>query len=143
MQREVLAVQKRVLGDEHPDTLDTAGNLAVSCCEQGKHAEAEAHAARGACGAEAGAGRRAPRHARHSRATWHFRAASKGKHAEAEALQREVLAVQKRVLGDEHPRHAPHSRQPGSFVQRAGQARGGRGTAVRRQIHVKCTLSVQ
>ena len=35
-------MQKRVLGDEHPDTLNTAGNLALSCSEQGKYAEAEA-----------------------------------------------------------------------------------------------------
>ena len=41
MQREVLAVRKRVLGAEHPDTLTTASNLATSLSRQGKHAEAE------------------------------------------------------------------------------------------------------
>ena len=41
MQREVLAVQKRVLGAEHPGTLTTASNLAQSLSRQGKHAEAE------------------------------------------------------------------------------------------------------
>jgi len=35
MQREVLAVRKRVLGAEHPDTLTTANNLAASLNRQG------------------------------------------------------------------------------------------------------------
>ena len=41
MHREVHAVQTRVLGAEHADTLTTAGNLAISLNQQGKHAEAE------------------------------------------------------------------------------------------------------
>jgi hypothetical protein len=39
--REVLAVEKRVLGPEHPSTLTSAANLAASLMYQGKHAEAE------------------------------------------------------------------------------------------------------
>ena len=35
MQREVLAVGKRVLGAEQPDTLSTAGDLAASPAGQG------------------------------------------------------------------------------------------------------------
>jgi hypothetical protein len=34
MQREVLAVEQRVLGADHPDTLSTAGNLALSLSGQ-------------------------------------------------------------------------------------------------------------
>ncbi len=34
-------MEKRVLGAEHPDTLTSAGNLAASLSDQGKHAEAE------------------------------------------------------------------------------------------------------
>ena len=41
MEREVLAVEERVLGAEHPDTLTAAGNLAASLSRQGKHDEAE------------------------------------------------------------------------------------------------------
>jgi hypothetical protein len=41
MEREVLAVRKRVLGAEHPITLTTAHNLAASLMHQGKHDEAE------------------------------------------------------------------------------------------------------
>jgi len=41
IEREVLAVRKRVLGAEHPDTLTAAGNLAASLSDQGKYDEAE------------------------------------------------------------------------------------------------------
>ncbi len=41
MQRELLDMRRRVLGPEHPDTLNTMGNLAASLSGQGKHAEAE------------------------------------------------------------------------------------------------------
>ena len=36
IQREVLDVRRRVLGDEHPDTLNSASNLATSLSGQGK-----------------------------------------------------------------------------------------------------------
>jgi hypothetical protein len=39
--REVLDVQRRVLGEEHPDTLRSADHLALSLMHQGKHADAE------------------------------------------------------------------------------------------------------
>ena len=41
MERELLDVQRRVLGAEHPDTLYTRSNLAASLNGQGRHAEAE------------------------------------------------------------------------------------------------------
>jgi type II secretory pathway component PulJ len=41
MEREVLAVSKRVLGAEHPHTLNTANNLAASLKRQGKYDEPE------------------------------------------------------------------------------------------------------
>ncbi len=41
IEREVLGVQRRVLGEEHPDTLESAGNLALSLSHQGKYGDAE------------------------------------------------------------------------------------------------------
>ncbi len=41
MQRKLLDVRRRVLGPQHPSTLTTMGNLAVSLDGQGKQAEAE------------------------------------------------------------------------------------------------------
>ncbi len=37
----VLGVQRRVLGEDHPSTLTSAGNLATSLSRQGKRAQAE------------------------------------------------------------------------------------------------------
>ena len=41
MFRELLDVQRRVLGPEHPNTLATISNLTVSLSGQGTHVEAE------------------------------------------------------------------------------------------------------
>ena len=41
MLRELLDVQRRVLGADHQRTLATTGNLAASLYGQGKHSEAE------------------------------------------------------------------------------------------------------
>jgi tetratricopeptide (TPR) repeat protein len=41
MYRELLPIQQRVLGPEHPNTLLTAVNLASALHSQGKYAEAE------------------------------------------------------------------------------------------------------
>ena len=41
MERELIDVRRRVLGPEHPKTLNTMNNLACSLSGQGKHAEAE------------------------------------------------------------------------------------------------------
>jgi hypothetical protein len=54
MQREVLAVRKRVLGAEHPDTLNIAHNLADSLSGQGKYDEAEKMARMGDFEADGG-----------------------------------------------------------------------------------------
>ena len=50
MQREVLAVQKWVLGEKHPDTLRSARLFAASLPGQGRQAEAR-EAGRGTCDA--------------------------------------------------------------------------------------------
>ena len=102
LQREVLAVQKRVLGDEHPDTLDTACNLAISCSDQGKYAEAEALQREVLAVQKRVLGDEHP-DTLDTAGNLAASCSEQGKYAEAEALQREVLAVQKRVLGDEHP----------------------------------------
>ena len=102
LQVAVLAVRKRVLGEEHPNTLTTAGNLAVTYSQQGKHAEAEALqvavlAARKRVLDEEHPGTLT---AANNLALTYSR---QGKHAEAEPLQAAVLTARKRVLGEEHP----------------------------------------
>jgi hypothetical protein len=92
----------RVLGAEHPDTLMSAGNLASSLSDQGKHAGAEriqreVHGVlKRVLGAE-------HPHTLASAKSLASSLSHQGKHAEAERIQREVHEVQKRVLGAEHP----------------------------------------
>ena len=40
MHRTVLSVRHRVLGEEHPDTLDSMNGLAIALRKAGQHAEA-------------------------------------------------------------------------------------------------------
>ncbi|KAF2819853.1 kinesin light chain [Ophiobolus disseminans] len=74
LQVQVLQTMKRVLSDEHPDTLTSMSNLASMYWNQGRWKEAE----------ELGV-------------------QSQGRWKEAEELGVQVLQTMKRVLGDEHP----------------------------------------
>ena len=99
---EVLGVQRRVLGPEHPHTLNTMGNLACALTGQGKHAEAEQmerellDVRRRVLG---------PEHPSALATMCNLGCSlhGQGKHAEAEQMFREVLDLMRRVLGPEHP----------------------------------------
>jgi hypothetical protein len=125
-------VQRRVLGDEHPHTLTSANNLALSLSRQGKHAEAE-RIQREVLGASVQ--RRVLGEEHPETLTSAVNLASslsgQGKHAEAERIKREVLGVERRVLGDEHPSTLTtavrafwhrRSRTKGSTRRRSGSA---------------------
>ena len=98
MEREVLAVRKRVQGAEHPVTMTTAHNLATSLSSQGKHAEAEEMQREVLAVQKRVLGAEHP----DTMTTASNLATSlfyQGKHTEAEEMEREVLAVRQRVLG--------------------------------------------
>ena len=102
LQVAALAVQKRVLGEEHPNTLTAADNLAHTHSQQGKHAEAETLQVATLAVQKRVLGEEHPdtlTSAGNLAATY----SRQGKHAEAETLQVATLAVAKRVLGEEHP----------------------------------------
>jgi hypothetical protein len=96
------ARRSRELGEEHPDTLRSANNLARSLSNQGKYAEAERihrevlGARRRVLGEE---------HPDTLKSACNLASSLSGqeKHAEAERIHREVLGVERRVLGEEHP----------------------------------------
>ena len=100
--REVLAIAKRLCGENHPNTLLTAGNVALSLSNQGKYADAEAlfrdtvYRQRCVLGA-------AHPSALTTSANFADCLAHAGKLADAEAACRDVLTASKRVKGDDHP----------------------------------------
>ena len=99
---EVYATWRRVLGDEHPDTLTSANNLAETRRAQGDHAGARA------LHEEVYATRRRVLGDEHpdtltSANNLAETRYAQGDHAGARALLEEVYATRRRVLGDEHP----------------------------------------
>ena len=101
-------MRKRVLGAEHPSTLTSASNLAMSLAAQGKYAEAERierevhEAEKRVLGAE-------HPHTLSSANNLASSLSNQGKHADAERIRREVLGARKRVLGAEHPNTLKHT----------------------------------
>jgi tetratricopeptide (TPR) repeat protein len=99
---DVLVVQRRVLGPEHPETLATANNLANTLNAQGKHAEAETMYREVLAVERQVLG---PEHPSTLNTAGNLAVSldDQGKYDEAATMYREVLVVQRRVLGPEHP----------------------------------------
>jgi Flp pilus assembly protein TadD len=102
IEREVHGMMMRVLGAEHPHTLTSASNLAMSLLTQGKYADAERiqrevlEVRKRVLGAE-------NPHTLTSANNPAMSLSGQGKYADAERIEREVLDVQTLVLGAEHP----------------------------------------
>jgi tetratricopeptide (TPR) repeat protein/tRNA A-37 threonylcarbamoyl transferase component Bud32 len=99
---EALAINRRILGDEHPETLNSINNMGVLLQDQGKYDEAEVYfrkvleSSRHALGDE---------HRDTLRSINNMGAIlnAQGKYDEAETHFTEALAINRRILGDEHP----------------------------------------
>jgi hypothetical protein len=102
--RATFAVQQRVLGPEHPNTLHSAENLAAALRDEGKYAAAEEiHCETLAVLRRVLGPLRAPEHVDHSQQSVAGALQAQGKQTEAEAVSLETFAVQRRVLGPERP----------------------------------------
>jgi tetratricopeptide (TPR) repeat protein len=97
LQREVLDVQQRLLGADHPLTLRTRANLTASLRGQGKYAEAE-QMLRDSQARVGGGELRCTLSAASNLASSLLR---QGKYSEAEQIYREIHAARMRVLGPE------------------------------------------
>jgi tetratricopeptide (TPR) repeat protein len=97
--REVLDVQRRVLGEEHPWTLSTTGNLTSSLWRQGKNTGAERieREVLDTCRRVLGEEHPDTLDAAGSLANSLL---GQGRYAEAERIEREVLGAKRRVLGE-------------------------------------------
>ena len=98
----ILQSQRRVLGEEHPDTLGVMNNLAVTYVDAGKYDEAEELYMRLVAAKSRVLGREHPSTLLSMNAlgvTYRYQ----GRYAEAERLLSELRETRKRVLGPEHP----------------------------------------
>jgi hypothetical protein len=102
LNREVLAVHRRIRGDEHPNTLTLMSNLATNFINQGKLADAESIEREILVVRRRVLGPEHP-HTLSTVSNLSVSLAKQGKHAEAESIVRELLAVRRRVLGEHHP----------------------------------------
>jgi tetratricopeptide (TPR) repeat protein len=102
LQEQVMQARKRVLGDEHPDTMTNMGNLALTYSNQGRWKEAEELQVQVMQTMKRMLGDEHP-----DTLTSMNNLAStyrdQGRWKEAEELEVQVVQTRKRVLGDEHP----------------------------------------
>ncbi|MCU0254926.1 MAG: serine/threonine-protein kinase [Acidobacteria bacterium] len=100
--RLALETRRRVLGPEHPDTLQSAGALANSYVRQGGLAEAEALYRETLSIMERVLG---PEHVDTLKAKNNLASVigTTGRHTEAEAIHRATLETQRRIMGPEDP----------------------------------------
>jgi hypothetical protein len=87
---------------EHPATLTSAVNLAVSLCYQGKYAQAE-RIEREVLGTRRRILGEEHPDTLQSADNLAWSLSRQGKYADAERISREVLGARRRVLGEEHP----------------------------------------
>jgi serine/threonine protein kinase len=102
LQESALASRRRILGEEHPDTITSISNMGVLLDRQGKLAEAEPYLS------EALEKRRRVLGEEHpdtliSIINMGLLLQAQGKLAEAEPICRDALEKRRRVLGEEHP----------------------------------------
>jgi hypothetical protein len=102
LNRHVMEVRKRILGEEHLDTLISMNNLSKTMSDQGRHGEAtEIHRH------VLGVGKRIQGHEHPSTLLSMGNLAqslfNQGDLGEAEELQKQVMDMRKRILGEEHP----------------------------------------
>jgi tetratricopeptide (TPR) repeat protein len=118
--REALSVYRRVLGDEHLATLNTAACLAQSLWQQAKHAHAERiqREVLGVYKRVLGEEHHLTLNSAHNLAV---SLAGQRKYGQAEQIEREVLGGRRRVLGEEHPETLSSVHNLAQFLSFQGQ----------------------
>jgi tetratricopeptide (TPR) repeat protein len=98
---KVLAVHRKVLGEEHPDTASSINRLALNQKEQGQYALAEESARKALAIQRKVLGEEHPDTA-DSYSNLAAALLFQGKYAEADEGHRQALAIRRKVLGEEH-----------------------------------------
>ena len=119
-QERALAARRRVLGDDHPDTLNSICNMGMLLEAQGELEEAEPY-----CREAMETSRRVLGVEHHNTLTcinnMGLLLQSQGKLEEAERYYREALETRRRVLGDEHPDTLISINSTGILLQSQGK----------------------
>ena len=105
---QTLEIERRVLGPEHPDTLDTLSDFASMYQLQGKYVEAETHVAQALAGRRQALGSEDPETIA-SAADLALAYQSQGKFVESEPLAREAMEVDRREQPDSWQRFRAES----------------------------------
>ena len=118
--REALEGGRRVLGDDHPDTLIWISNMGTLLMSMGKYTDAEPY------NREALEGRRRVLGDDHPNTlssinNMGYMLESMGKHVEAEPYCREALEGCRHVLGDDHPRTLTSINNMGTLLMSIGK----------------------
>jgi len=116
---QALDIQRRALGPEHPDTLETLSNLASTYQQQRKYSMAENYAVRALAGRRHALGNENP-DTMGSLADLALACLSEGKFAESETLAREAMDIGSKIQPDSWQRFRAESLLAASL---AGQKR--------------------
>ncbi len=120
LQERALATRRRVLGEEHPDTLRSIASMAVLVDAQGKLAESEPYYREALEKRRRVLGEEHPDTLK-SIASLGSLLEAQGKYAEAERYTREAMEKSRRVLGEEHPDTLHAIASMGSVLQAEGR----------------------
>jgi hypothetical protein len=101
--RQTLAIQRQVLGEEHPDTATSLHNLALNLGAQGRHAQAEPLLRQALTIYRKVVGEEHPYYTARSLKSLAVNLENQGQTTQAEPLIRQALAIQRKMLGEESP----------------------------------------
>ena len=119
-QREVLAIYRKVLGEQHPETAASYNNVAFCLQSQGRHGEALPLYQKALALTRRVLGERHLETGT-SYNNVAFSLQRQGRIAEALPLYHKALAINRKVLGEQHPDTATSSPKPGLVPARSGQ----------------------
>jgi tetratricopeptide (TPR) repeat protein len=117
-----LAINRKLLGDEHPETATTLANLAGLYLDAGRSSEALAAASHALTALENALGPDHPRIAS-AASMLAFCWRAKGDRARAEKLYRRALAIDEKSYGPAHPDTLNDIRTLAEFLRKAGRIR--------------------
>ena len=113
-------VRRDKFGDDHPDTLTSASNLALNLWWLGEYQRARALDEDTLTRRRRILGEDAPRHPHLRQPTRHRPVRSLGDYPQARELQEEMLSRRRRILGDDHPDTLTSASQLGLVLWYAG-----------------------